>query len=98
MAIDPPDRLPLSPSSALSKVTSHVLGSLVQFPEGQSEPPSAEHCPSQLTPWPQVATLGVLSGRQQVTLLTFLENVKALSKKSTDGVLVVASPGKHDQF
>ena len=80
-------------------MTSHVLGSSVQIPEGQSEAPSAEHCPSQLTPWPQVTTLGVLSGVQQVTLLTLLENVKALSKKSTEGagvVVVALSPGKHD--
>ena len=79
-------------------MTSHVLGSSVQIPEGQSEAPSAEHCPSQLTPWPQVTTLGVLSGVQQVTLLTLLENVKALSKKSTDGVFEVVSPRNYDQI
>ena len=94
MAID----LPLFLSLALSKMTSHVLGSSVQIPEGQSEAPSAEHCPSQLTPWPQVTTLGVLSGVQQVTLLTLLENVKALSKKSTDGVFEVVSPRNYDQI
>ena len=58
----------------------------MQFPEGQSKAPSAEHCPAQLAPWPQVATLGVLSGWQQVTLLVWLEKVKALSKKSTEEV------------
>ena len=60
-------------------------------PEGQSEAPRAEHCPAQLAPWPQVATLKVLSGWQQVTLLVWLENVKAMSKKSTE-VAVVVSP------
>ena len=58
-------------------------------PEGQSEAPSAEHCPAQLAPWPQVATSKVLSGWQQVTLLLFLEFVNALSKKSTEEVVVV---------
>ena len=63
-------------------------------PEGQREAPSAEHCPAQLAPWPQVATSGVLSGWQQVTLLVWLENVKGLSKKSTEGADVVF-PGHH---
>ena len=68
---------------------SQVLGSSVQFPEGQSEAPSAEHCPAQLAPWPQVATSKVLSGGQQVTLLVWFEYVKVLSKKSTEGGVVV---------
>ena len=59
-------------------------------PEGQSEAPSAEHCPAQLAPWPQVATSKVLFGWQQVTLLVWLENVKAMSKKSTE---VAVFPG-----
>ena len=70
------------------------LGSSVHSPEGQSEAPNAEHCPAQLAPWPQVATSKVLSGWQQVTLLVWLENVKALSKKSTEGAVVVF-PGYH---
>ena len=61
----------------------------MQFPDGQSEAPRAEHCPAQLAPWPQVATSEVLFGWQQVTLLVFLENVKASSKKSTEGVVLV---------
>ena len=79
-------------------MTSHVLGSSVQLPEGQSEAPSSvEHCPSQLTPWPQDATFEMLfPGRQQLTLFTLLEKVKALSKKSTDGVfLAVVSPPRN---
>ena len=67
----------------------------MQFPEGQSEAPRAEHCPAQLAPWPQVATSGVLSGWQQVTLLTLLEKVKALSKKSTEAVVVFS---RNDSF
>ena len=63
-----------------------VLGSSVHSPEGQSEAPIDEHCPAQLAPWPQVATSGVLSGWQQVTLLMFFEDVMALSKKSTEEV------------
>ena len=68
---------------------SQVLGSSVHSPEGQSEAPSAEHCPAQLSPRPQVTTSGVLSGWQQVTLLIRLEDVKASSKKSTEGTVVV---------
>ena len=63
-----------------------VLGSSVHSPEGQSEAPIDEHCPAQLAPWPQVATSGVLSGWQQMTLLMFFEDVMALSKKSTEEV------------
>ena len=58
-------------------------------PDGQSEAPSAEHCPAQLAPWPQVATSKVLSGWQQVMLVMFLEFVNALSKKSTEEMVVV---------
>ena len=86
MAVDLPIFLP----SPLSKKTSHVPGSSVQIPEGQREAPSAEHCPAQLTPFPQEASSKVLSGLQQVTLLECLEKVKALSKKSTEGVFVSA--------
>ena len=71
----------------------------MQSPEGQREAPSAEHCPAQLTPCPQVASSEVLSSLQQVMLLEWLEKVKALSKKSTEGagvVVVALSPGKHD--
>ena len=57
----------------------------MQFPEGQSEAPSAEHCPAQLAPWPQVTTSKVLFRWQQVTLNVWLEKVRALSKKSTEG-------------
>ena len=66
----------------------------MQSPEGQREAPSAEHCPAQLTPCPQVASSEVLSSLQQVTLLEWLEKVKALSKKSTEGMALV-SPGNH---
>ena len=89
------DRLfssPFSPFSLMKlKLISQVLGLFVHFPEGQSEAPSAEHCPAQLTPLPQVATLKVLSGtgRQQVTLVVWLEKVKALSKKSTAGKIIM---------
>ena len=69
------------------KSNSQVFGLPVQLPEGQSEPPSAEHCPAQLAPWPQVATLMVLSGRQQVMLDNLSEKVKARSKKLFDKVL-----------
>ena len=87
VAVEPP----LSSSSAFSPLNSRsqVLGSSVHSPEGQSEAPSAEHCPAQLAPWPQVATSKVLSGWQQVTLLVWLEKVKALSKKSTEEVVVM---------
>ena len=61
----------------------------MQFPDGQSEAPRAEHCPAQLAPWPQVATSKVLSGGQQVMLVMFLELVNALSKKSTEEMVVV---------
>ena len=63
---------------------SQVLGLSVQWPEGQNEAPRAEHCPAQLAPWPQVATLDVLSGRQHVTLLRWLEEVRAVSMKSKE--------------
>ena len=66
------------------KLMSQVLGSSVQLPEGQNEASRAEHCPAQLAPWPQVATLDVLSGRQQVTLLRWLEEVRAVSMKSKE--------------
>ena len=66
------------------KLMSQVLGSSVQLPEGQNEAPRAEHCPAQLAPWPQVATLDVLSGRQHVTLLRWLEEVRAVSMKSKE--------------
>ena len=95
MAVD----LPLFSSSPLSKKSLHVLGLSVQSPEGHREAPSAEHCPAQLIPCPQVAFSNVLSGLQQVTLLEWLEKVKALSKKSTEGVAVVVvavSPRNHD--
>ena len=75
-------------------MSSHVLGSLEHFPEGQREAPSAEHCPAQLAPWPHVTNSKVLSGRQQVTLLEWLEKVKTLSKKSTEKALLVL-PGNH---
>ena len=84
MAVDPP----LCAFSVLNS-RSQVLGSSVHFPDGQSEALSAEHCPAQLAPWPQVTTSKVLSGWQQVTLLVWLEKVKALSKKSTEEVVVV---------
>ena len=71
------------------KSISQVLGSSVQFPEGQSHAPSAEHCPAQLAPCPQVATSKVLSGWQQVTSVKLVEKVKALSKKSTEGKVEV---------
>ena len=87
VAMDPP--LSSSTSSLLGNSRSQVLGSSVHFPDGQSEAPRAEHCPAQLAPWPQVATSGVLSGWQQVTLLIWLEDVKASSKKSTEGTVVV---------
>ena len=92
------DDLPLFRPLALSKTTSHVSGSSVQFPEGQREAPSAEHCPAQLTPCPQEASLKVLSGLQQVTLLERSEKVKAVSKKSTERafVVVAVSPRNHD--
>ena len=60
----------------------------MQLPEGQREAPSAEHCPAQLAPFPQVAILIVLFGRQQVTLLDWFEKVKAWSKKLTEKVVV----------
>ena len=61
----------------------------MQFPDGQSEAPRAEHCPAQLAPRPQVTFSKVLFGWQQVTLLVFLEFVNASSKKSTEEVVVV---------
>ena len=82
VAVEPP----LSSSSLLNS-RSQVVGSSEHSPEGQREAPSAEHCPAQLAPWPQVATSGVLSGWQQVTLLMWLENVNASSKKSTEGAV-----------
>ena len=82
--------LPLLSSLPPPKSRLHVPGKSVQSPEGQREAPSAEHCPAQLTPFPQEASSKVLSGLQQVTLLECLEKVKALSKKSTEGVFVSA--------
>ena len=61
----------------------------MQLPEGQREAPSAEHCPAQLAPFPQVATSIVLFGRQQGALLDWFKKVKARSKKLTEKVLVV---------
>ena len=58
----------------------------MQLPEGQREAPSAEHCPAQLEPFPQVATSIVLFGRQQDMLLDWFEKVKAWSKKLTEKV------------
>ena len=78
-----------------------MLGSSVQSPEGHREAPSAEHCPAQLTPWPQVATLGMLSGAQQVTSVMPLEKVKVSSKKSTDEetlTVLVMSPKIHSSI
>ena len=60
----------------------------MHLPDGQRDAPSAEHFPAQLRPLPQVAVLGVLSWRQQVTVMSLVEKLKALSKKST----VVVSP------
>ena len=77
-----PRSLPVYPMP-LSMSRSHVLGSSEQFPEGQSVASSAEHCPLQLTSWPQLAPSKVLSERQQVTLLESAVEVKARSKKST---------------
>ena len=75
----------LSSAKLLSKSSWHVLGSLVHFFEGQREAPSAEHCPAQLAPFPQV-TLKLVPERQQVTLLDWFAKVKAWSKKLTEKV------------
>ena len=56
------------------------LGSSVQFPEGQSLPPRAEHWPAQLTPFPQVSfVVAPVSGKQQITKLFWLANVRISS-------------------
>ena len=92
MAVDPD---PECPCSGILQLISHVSGSSVQFPDGQSEAPRAEHCPAQLFPWPQVATSNVLvSWWQQVTFLERLAKVKVLSKESTEEVVAVL-PGHH---
>ena len=59
----------------------------MHLPDGQSEAPSAEHFPAQLSPLPQVTVLGVLSKRQQTTVMSLLAKLKELSKKSTEFAL-----------
>ena len=59
------------------------LGSLVQFPEGLSSAPSAEHWACGLRPIPQVTFLiSPFSGKQQVAIRVCLASVIASSKKS----------------
>ena len=59
------------------------LGSLVQFPEGQSSAPIAEHWPAQLSPPPQVTFLASpVSGKQHVTFGFSSAEVRVSSTKS----------------
>ena len=67
------------PESSSSK---EISQSPEQFPEGQSEAPTAEQLPAQLAPSPQVASSIVLFKWQQFTITDWLEKVNAFSKKS----------------
>ena len=59
------------------------LGSLVQFPEGLSSAPSAEHWACGLRPIPHVIFLNSpFSGKQQLAIRNCLASVIASSKKS----------------
>ena len=67
------------PESSSSKEISQLP---VQFPDGQSDAPTAEQLPAQLAPSPQVASSIVLFKWQQFTITDWLEKVNAFSKKS----------------
>ena len=69
----------IEPESSSSK---EISQSPEQFPEGQSEAPTAEQLPAQLAPSPQVASSIVLFKWQQFTITDWLEKVNAFSKKS----------------
>ena len=69
----------IEPESSSSK---EISQSPEQFPEGQSDPPTAEQLPAQLAPSPQVASSIVLFKWQQFTITDWLEKVNAFSKKS----------------
>ena len=69
----------IEPESSSSK---EISQSPEQFPEGQSDAPTAEQLPAQLAPSPQVASSIVLFKWQQFTITDWLEKVNAFSKKS----------------
>ena len=69
----------IEPESSSSKEISQLPE---QFPDGQSDAPTAEQLPAQLAPSPQVASSIVLFKWQQFTITDWLEKVNAFSKKS----------------
>ena len=74
------------------------LGSLVQFPEGQSSAPMAEHLPAQLSPPPQVTFLASLvSGKQHVTLGFSSAEVRVSSTKSISSLAEAISSATRDE-
>ena len=75
---------------------SQVLGSSVHLPEGQRDASSAAHFAAQLVPLPQLAICWVLSLWQQVTLLVWLELVKAKSKNTADREVRFADIDVHE--
>ena len=74
------------------------LGSLVQFPEGQSSAPIAEHWPAQLSPPPQVTFLASpVSGKQHVTLGFSSAEVRVSSTKSLSSLAEAISSATTDE-
>ena len=74
------------------------LGSLVQFPEGQSSAPIAEHWPAQLSPPPQVTFLASpVSGKQHVTLGFSSAEVRVSSTKSISSLAEAISSATTDE-
>ena len=74
------------------------LGSLVQFPEGQSSAPIAEHWPAQLSPPPQVTFLASpVSGKQHVTFGFSSAEVRVSSTKSISSLAAAISSAATDE-
>ena len=74
------------------------LGSLVQFPEGQSSAPIAEHWPAQLSPPPQVTFLASpVSGKQHVTFGFSSAEVRVSSTKSISSLAEAISSATTDE-
>ena len=74
------------------------LGSLVQFPEGQSSAPIAEHWPAQLSPPPQVTFLASpVSGKQHVTFGFSSAEVRVSSTKSLSSLAEAISSATTDE-
>ena len=70
----------------------------MQFPEGQSSAPIAEHLPAQLSPPPQVTFLASLvSGKQHVTFGFSSAEVRVSSTKSISSLAEAISSATTDE-